>query len=74
MFIVLRGVGIPGCGKTTTLAQFAEGLGVVRVCRDEIREELTGSQADTTVNGGAWDIAMFFDVSLVNNYCFNYNL
>lgn len=52
---VVMGVGIPGSGKTTFLSEVAEHLDITRISPDEIREELTGSQANQSVNTEAWD-------------------
>lgn len=46
--------GIPGSGKTTEMSQVAERHGVARICPDDIREELSGSAADQSVNAEAW--------------------
>lgn len=52
---VVMGVGIPGSGKTTVLSEVAEHLNIIRISPDEIREELTGSQANQSVNAEAWN-------------------
>jgi predicted kinase len=52
---VVMGVGIPGSGKTTVLSEVAEHLYINRISPDEIREELTGNQANQSVNAEAWD-------------------
>jgi predicted kinase len=52
---LVMGVGIPGSGKTTILAEVAAFLDITRVSPDEIREELTGNQATQLVNAEAWD-------------------
>lgn len=54
---VAMGVGIPGSGKTTVLSEVAEHLDISRISPDEIREELTGSEASQSVNAEAWDEA-----------------
>lgn len=54
---VAMGIGIPGSGKTTALKTAANQLGIVRVCPDDIREELTGSAAEQSVNAEAWSEA-----------------
>lgn len=51
------GVGIPGSGKTTALEKVSNRLDVVRICPDDIREELTGSAANQSVNARAWEEA-----------------
>lgn len=51
---VVMGVGIPGSGKTTVLNEVAEHLNITRISPDEIREELTGYQANQSVNNKAW--------------------
>ena len=53
---VILGVGIPGSGKTTCLAQLAHETGVARISPDDIRQELTGNTADQSVNTAAWEI------------------
>ncbi len=53
---VLLGVGIPGSGKTTVLSSVAEDLQIKRICPDEIREELTGTADNQSVNSEAWSI------------------
>lgn len=50
------GVGIPGAGKSTTLRAMAAELDLVRVCPDEIREELTGDPADQSANARVWEL------------------
>lgn len=52
---IIMGVGIPGSGKTTTLREVSEQLDIARICPDDIREELTGSQADQSVNSEVWE-------------------
>lgn len=52
---VIVSVGIPGSGKTTLLRELAEKLNIIRISPDEIREELTGNQADQSVNEAAWN-------------------
>lgn len=54
---VVMGVGIPGSGKTTVLCEVAEHLDITRISPDEIRKELTGSEASQSVNREAWDEA-----------------
>lgn len=54
---VVMAVGVPGSGKTTILSELAQKLHISRICPDEIRKELTGSEADQSVNQQAWDIA-----------------
>lgn len=54
---VVMGVGIPGSGKTTVLSEVAEHLDIIRISPDEIREELTGNQANQSVNAEAWNQA-----------------
>lgn len=51
---VVMGVGIPGSGKTTVLREVAKHLAITRISPDEIREELTGSEASQSVNAEAW--------------------
>ncbi len=52
---VVMGVGIPGSGKTTVLKAVATQLDITYISPDEIREELTGSMANQSVNKEAWD-------------------
>lgn len=54
---VVMGVGVPGSGKTTVLKEVAQHLNLVRISPDEIREELTGSAIDQSVNAEAWQEA-----------------
>lgn len=51
---IVMGVGIPGSGKTTALEVVVQHLGITRICPDDIREEMTGSAADQSVNAEAW--------------------
>lgn len=46
-------VGIPGCGKSTYLRKL-DNKGVVIVCPDDIRRELTGNISDQSRNGDVW--------------------
>ena len=48
------GVGIPGSGKSTALEVIAQHLEIARICPDDIRQEMTGSAADQSVNAEAW--------------------
>lgn len=50
-FVIL--IGIPGSGKTDWLKKHKPDTHIV-VCPDKIREELTGSVSDQTVNIEAW--------------------
>ena len=54
---VAMAVGIPGSGKTTLANRLSDGLGIVRVCPDDIRKELTGSALNQTVHEEVWEIA-----------------
>lgn len=51
---IVMGVGIPGSGKSTALEVVAQHLEIARICPDDIREEMTGSAADQSVNAEAW--------------------
>lgn len=51
---VLMGVGIPGSGKLTLLLPLAEDLDYTYICPDNIREELTGSEANQFANSEVW--------------------
>lgn len=51
---IVMGVGIPGSGKTTALEVVAQHLEIARICPDDIREEMTGSAANQSVNAEAW--------------------
>lgn len=44
------GIGIPGSGKSTLLRQLADETGAVYISTDQIRKELTGSEADQSRN------------------------
>lgn len=52
--IAIMGVGIPGSGKSTILSRLSEETGVTRICPDDIRAEMTGSEMNQTVNREAW--------------------
>ena len=51
---IVMGVGIPGSGKSTAFETIAQHLEIARICPDDIREEMTGSAADQSVNAEAW--------------------
>ncbi len=51
---VVKGVGVPGSGKTTMLKVIARNLEIVRICPDDIRQELTGSDEDQSINDEVW--------------------
>lgn len=51
---IVMGVGIPGSGKSTVLKVVAQHLEIARICPDDIREEMTGSAANQSVNAEAW--------------------
>jgi predicted kinase len=53
---VVLAVGIPGSGKTTVLKEIAAKQNCIRICPDDIREELSGNAADQTVNKQSWDL------------------
>jgi predicted kinase len=55
---VIVGIGIPGSGKTTVLRKFAEKYAYVYLCPDDIRKELTGSEADQSKNSAVWSEAL----------------
>lgn len=44
------GIGIPGSGKSTVLSRLSEETGAIYVSTDQIRQELTGSEADQSRN------------------------
>lgn len=46
--LVVIGIGIPGCGKTTHLKPLADKQGLTYVNRDDIRQELTGDPTNHT--------------------------
>ena len=50
-------VGIPGSGKTTVLKALSKKASILRISPDEIREEISGSAEDQSVNHEAWEIA-----------------
>jgi predicted kinase len=54
---VVLAVGIPGSGKTTLLKPWAAERGLVYVCPDDIREELTGAAINHSQDREAWDLA-----------------
>lgn len=47
-FIIL--VGAPGAGKTTIADELVEKFGFVKICPDNIREEVSGNWMDQTQN------------------------
>ncbi len=50
-------IGIPGSGKTTWSKQFVkDNSNYIRICPDEIREELTGNISDQSKNNLVWEI------------------
>lgn len=51
---VAMGIGAPGAGKSTVLSELSETTGVVCINPDQIREELTGSEADQSKNQEVW--------------------
>lgn len=53
-FVVL-GVGVPGSGKSTVLAELSDEIGVDIVCPDTIRQELPEDKdSDLTLNHRVW--------------------
>lgn len=52
---VILGVGIPGAGKTTVLEALANTLEIARICPDDIRKEMTGSESDQSANKAVWE-------------------
>lgn len=56
--ILIIEIGPPGSGKTTWAKQYVkEHSNFIRICPDEIREEITGSIDNQTQNGKVWAIA-----------------
>lgn len=53
---VVMSVGIPGSGKTTVLKVISKNASILRISPDEIREEISGSATDQSVNHEAWEI------------------
>lgn len=51
---IVMGIGVPGSGKSTILEAIARNLEIVRICPDNIREEITGSAADQSMNDQVW--------------------
>lgn len=51
---VLIGIGIPGAGKTTHLAEFAVERGIIRLSPDDVRERLLGDYRDNSQNPLVW--------------------
>jgi predicted kinase len=49
--------GIPGSGKSTWARAFAARSGYVRICPDDIREEITGNVSDISKDNVIWDLA-----------------
>lgn len=54
--VAIIAIGIPGCGKTTTLKSMAERESYTYVNADDIREELTGDPANHTREPAVWSI------------------
>jgi len=51
-------IGVPGSGKSTWSKEFVkENPDYIRICPDEIREELTGNINDQSKNYLVWEIA-----------------
>lgn len=50
-------VGPPGCGKSTLANQLVDEYGFVKVCPDEIREEVTGDPTDQSHNEMVFGLA-----------------
>jgi len=51
---VAMSIGVPGSGKSTVLSELSETAGVTRINPDQIREELTGSEIDQSMNKEVW--------------------
>lgn len=54
--IAIIAIGIPGCGKTTTLKSIAERENYAYINADDIREELTGDPTNHTREPAVWSI------------------
>lgn len=52
--IVIAGIGIPGCGKTTYLQPFAKEHEMAYVNPDELRQEITGDATDHSKESIVW--------------------
>jgi predicted kinase len=53
--MVIMAVGVPGSGKTHCLKDFAEAVGSVYICPDDIREQLLGNAASQSGNAQVWN-------------------
>ncbi|MDR0398167.1 MAG: ATP-binding protein [Candidatus Nomurabacteria bacterium] len=52
---VVMSIGVPGSGKSTVLSELSEVTGIARISTDQIREELTGAEADQSKNKEVWE-------------------
>lgn len=57
MRMVVTSIGIPGSGKTTAMRKLAEEYGLMYVCPDDIREELTGDMTNHSRDREVWNLA-----------------